>query len=126
MSSRLAIFSIDSNDGCEELVHHFETVVGAQPNCSANHLLVFFFSAKITFKRFKSLASSMLILYYYGAKIINYPQKRFCFKEKDTNYCAFNELFSFLDYFYNLLEFTRRELVDLGIVVKLFADINHI
>lgn len=50
MSSRLAIFSIDSNDGCEELVHHFETVVGAQPNCSANHLLVFFFSAKINFQ----------------------------------------------------------------------------
>lgn len=31
----------------------------------------------------------------------------------------------FIDYFYNLLEFTRRELVELGIVVKLFADTNH-
>lgn len=126
MSSRLAIFSIDSNDGCEELVHHFETVVGAQPNRSANHLLVFFFSAKITFKRFKSLASSMLILYYYGAKIINYSQKRFCFKEKiQINVLLMNYL-HFIDYFYNLLEFTRRELVELGIVVKLFADTNHI
>lgn len=33
--------------------------------------------------------------------------------------------FHFIDYFYNLLEFTRRELVELGIVVKLFADTNH-
>ena len=32
----------------------------------------------------------------------------------------------FIDYFYNLLEFTRRELEELGIVVKLFADTNHI
>lgn len=34
--------------------------------------------------------------------------------------------FHFIDCFYNLLEFTRRELVELGIVVKLFADTNHI
>lgn len=126
MSSRLAIFSIDSNDGCEELVHHFETVVGAQPNCSANHLLVFFFSAKITFKRFKPLASSMLILYYYGAKIINYSQKRFRFKEKIRINVLLMNYLHFIDYFYNLLEFTRRELVELGIAVKLFADTNHI
>ena len=34
--------------------------------------------------------------------------------------------FHFIDYFYNLLEFTRCELVELGLVVKLFADTNHI
>lgn len=34
--------------------------------------------------------------------------------------------FHFIDYFYNLSEFTRREIVELGIVVKLFADTNHI
>lgn len=34
--------------------------------------------------------------------------------------------FHFIDYFYNLLEFTRCELVELGIVVKLFAATNHI
>ena len=32
----------------------------------------------------------------------------------------------FIDYFCNLSEFTRREIVELGIVVKLFADTNHI
>lgn len=51
--------------------------------------------AKITFKRFKSLASSMFFSILYGAKIINYSRKRVCFKEKDTNKCIFNELFSF-------------------------------
>lgn len=34
--------------------------------------------------------------------------------------------FHFIGYFCNLIEFTCRELVDLGIVVKLFADTNHI
>lgn len=34
--------------------------------------------------------------------------------------------FHFIDYFYNILEFTRRELVELEIVEKLFVDTNHI
>ena len=42
--------------GWHALVHHLETVVGAQPSCSANHLLVFFFSARTTLIRLMSLS----------------------------------------------------------------------
>lgn len=45
---------IDSNGGCDVLVHHFETVEGFTFNCSANHLLVFFF-IKITLNLQNSL-----------------------------------------------------------------------
>ena len=34
--------------------------------------------------------------------------------------------FHFIGYFCNLSEFTRREIMELGIVVKLFAYTNHI
>ena len=34
--------------------------------------------------------------------------------------------FHFICHLCNLSEFIRRELVDLGIVVKLFGDTNHI
>lgn len=36
------ILIIDSNGGCDVFVHHFDTVEGFTPNCSANHLLVLF------------------------------------------------------------------------------------
>lgn len=52
------IFAISTNVskfGCMVLVHHLDTVPGSFPSCSANHLLVRFFSAKTTFKRFISL-----------------------------------------------------------------------
>ena len=39
---------IDSNGGCDVFVHHFDTVVGATPSVSANHLLDLRFSASIT------------------------------------------------------------------------------
>ena len=42
----------------QALVHHFETVEGATPNCSANHLLLLFFSAKTTFSLSMSLSMS--------------------------------------------------------------------
>jgi hypothetical protein len=44
--------------GWHTFVHHFETVEGATPNCSANHLFVLFFSAKTTFSRLMSLSIS--------------------------------------------------------------------
>ena len=58
-----------SKPGCAALVHHFETVAGSFPSCSASHLLVFFFSAKTTFSLFKSLSIIPKIELY--AKIIN-------------------------------------------------------
>ena len=58
---------IDSNGGCDVLVHHFETVEGFTFNCSANHLLVFFFSTSTIFKRLISI-----IFYFFSAKIMNY------------------------------------------------------
>lgn len=46
-----------SNGGCEELEHHFDTVEGSLPNCSASHFPVLFFSARILFNRFISFIS---------------------------------------------------------------------
>ena len=40
MFNNLDMLIIVSNGGCDVLVHHFETVEGFTPNCSANHLLV--------------------------------------------------------------------------------------
>ena len=53
--SSFVIFISISNGGCDELVHHLDTVVGEQPNSLDNHRLDFFFSANITFKRLRSL-----------------------------------------------------------------------
>ena len=53
-SSSSDIRSKVCKSGCAELVHHLLTVDGFFPNCSANHLLVFFFSTRTTFSRFKS------------------------------------------------------------------------
>lgn len=44
-------FRTISKLGCDEFVHHFETVVGLTPNCSHSHLFVFFFSANNIFSR---------------------------------------------------------------------------
>ena len=54
-SKHSAILTSVSKFGCMVLVHHLDTVPGSFPICSANHLLVRFFSAKTTFKRFMSL-----------------------------------------------------------------------
>ena len=64
------ILIIDSNGGCDVFVHHFDTVEGFTPNCSANHLLVLFFSTSTIFKRLIS------IIIYFSAKIMNYSH--FC------------------------------------------------
>ena len=47
-----AILTKVSIGGWQALVHHLLTVVGAQPNCSDNHLLVLFLSTSTTFIRF--------------------------------------------------------------------------
>lgn len=60
------ILIIDSNGGRNVLVHHFDTVKGFTPNCSANHLLVLFFSTSTIFKRLIS------IIFYFSAKIMNH------------------------------------------------------
>ena len=52
--SKSEIFSKLLRSGCDEFVHHFDTVDGFTPNCSASHLLVRFFSTKTTFMRFIS------------------------------------------------------------------------
>ena len=66
MFNNFEILIIVSNGGCDVLVHHFETVEGFTPNCSANHLLVFFFSTSTIFKRLIS------IIFLFSAKIMNY------------------------------------------------------
>ena len=47
--------------GCDVFVHHFETVAGSFPNCSASHLLVRFLSANTTFIRLISLSIMIAI-----------------------------------------------------------------
>ena len=43
-----------SISGCEELVHHLETVDGLTPSFSDSHLLVFFCSTNTNFRRLTS------------------------------------------------------------------------
>ena len=47
--------------GCDVFVHHFETVAGSFPSCSANHLLERFFSTSITLILFMSFVSAIFI-----------------------------------------------------------------
>ena len=67
--SSLVIFNNVSNGGCDELVHHFETVVGAQPSCLESQRLDFFFSANITFSRLRSLFAAIVVRLIFGTKI---------------------------------------------------------
>lgn len=57
-SNNLAILTRLAKSGCEELVHHFETVEGLIFNCSDSHLLVLFFSTNTTFSLFISFIST--------------------------------------------------------------------
>ena len=71
--SKSEILSKLLRSGCDELVHHFETVDGFTPNCSANHLLVHFFSTKTTLMRFISsitlfLVTKLVILFHVNRK----------------------------------------------------------
>ena len=59
-SSSLAVFISISNGGCDELVHHFDTVVGAHPSCLDSQRLDLFFSTSTTFKRLRSLLAAIL------------------------------------------------------------------
>ena len=68
-SSNFAVFISISNGGCDELVHHFETVVGAHPNSLDSQRLVFFFSARITFRRLRSLLLAIVVIWIFGTKI---------------------------------------------------------
>ena len=43
-SNKVAIFTSVAKSGCATFEHHLDTVDGFLPNCSANHLLVRFFS----------------------------------------------------------------------------------
>lgn len=68
-----------SREGWEEFVHHLLTVAGLTSSCSANHLLVLFLSARITFMRFRSLLVS-----------ISENLKQKIFEYKFTNYFPAN------------------------------------
>lgn len=58
-SNSLAILIRLAKSGCDEFVHHFETVDGLIFNCSDSHLLVLFFSTNTIF----SLLISFILLY---------------------------------------------------------------
>ena len=66
MLRSLAIFVRGSMSGCEELVHHLETVDGLTPSSSDNHLLVFFCSTNTNFRRFTSCITFDLL---FGCKV---------------------------------------------------------
>ena len=68
-SSNLVIFISVSKGGYDALVHHLETVVGAQPNCLESHRLDFFFSARTTFRRLRSLLAVIVVRLIFGTKI---------------------------------------------------------
>ncbi len=88
-SKRNAILSSVWRSGWDVFVHHFETVVTFLPSCSANHLLVLFFSAKTTLSRFKSFIVSNL--YVLNANIVIFCQKEDLYS---TFLCIFDELSS--------------------------------
>ena len=54
-SSAFAMATKVSKLGCIVLAHHLETVAGSFSTCSDNHLLVRFFSARSTLRRFMAL-----------------------------------------------------------------------
>ena len=73
-----AILSRVCRSGCDVLVHHLLTVEAFLPNCSANHLLVFFFSTSTIFSLFKSFISidvdlnANLMIYFQTTVIVSY------------------------------------------------------
>ena len=52
--SSFEILANVSMSGCDEFVHHLETVDGLTPSSSDSHLLVFFCSTNTIFRRFTS------------------------------------------------------------------------
>ena len=62
-SNKVAIFTSVAKSGCATFEHHLDTVDGFLPNCSANHLPVFFFSTSTILRRFiSSIAINLLNL----------------------------------------------------------------
>ena len=70
-SSSLVIFNKVSNGGCDELVHHLDTVVGAHPSCLESQRLDFFFSTNITFSLLRSFFAAIVFRLIIGPKIHN-------------------------------------------------------
>ena len=68
ISKRHAILSSVESVGWVMLLHHFDTVTGDTPNCSANQTPVRFFSTNTNFSLFKSLLPMFNILKYYAKK----------------------------------------------------------
>ena len=75
-SSSFAVFISISNGGCDELVHHFETVVGAHPNSLDSQRLDFFFSARTTFRRLRSLLLAIVVIRIFATKLHNLCEKK--------------------------------------------------
>ena len=94
-SNNFDIFINISNGGCEEFVHHFETVVGAHPSCFDNHRFDFFFSANITLTRFKSLFSAISYYLIVVANLTNYYETNERIAQKTTKNGDFSEYYSF-------------------------------
>ena len=94
-SSNFAVFISISNGGCDELVHHFETVVGAHPSCLDNQRLDFFFSARTTFRRLRSLLLAIVVIRIFGTKLHNLCEKRESYPIKNAKTRDFSEFRSF-------------------------------
>ena len=65
-SNKSAIFSRLGKSGCDEFVHHLETVDGVTPIWSDSHLLVRFFSTSTSLIRF----TSSIIRRFIGTKVV--------------------------------------------------------
>ena len=68
ISSNSEILESVFNVGYTSLVHHLEIVASFFPSCSANHLLVKFFSASTTFNL---LIAFLVIQIAYNANVLN-------------------------------------------------------
>ena len=58
------------------MVHHFDTVVGAHPNCLDSQRLDIFFSTSTTFKRLRSLLATILHILINATKLQNSSQNK--------------------------------------------------
>ena len=87
----LEVFISISNGGCDELVHHFDTVVGAHPSCLDSQRLDFFFSTSTTFKRLRSLLPAILQFWINGTKLQNSSQNKDKSHKKVAKSDDFNE-----------------------------------
>ena len=124
ISSSLVIFISISKGGCDELVHHLETVVGAQPNCLESQRLDFFFSASITFRRLRSLLLAIVVIRIFATKLHNLCEKKETYPIKNAKRRDFSEFHSF--YVQKIDWLTRKILRYLKKIVKLRRNWNKI